>query len=318
VSLTWLTPWAAIVVAGVLAPVAATLIGRSRAGRVRDALGVQSAPPDVLSLALVALIPALLALAATQPALIRRSPQHQRTDAAVFVVVDVSRSMLASAHPGAPTRLERARVAAVRIRAGLPEVPVGLASLTDRALPLLLPTADQATFDSTVRGALRIESPPPLEIEPNATSFNALAALGTQGFFAKAIRHRVVILLTDGESQSIDVPAVSAALAGTPVIALQIWSANERVYDRGVAEPAYRPDPAAATLVRDLAGASGGQAFRAGQDSAAARAVRRLLGRGPSRVEGETIQLTPLAPWIAGVALLPLVLLLVRRWLAGL
>lgn len=314
-TLTWLTPAAGVVAVAALAPLAAVLAGRKRAERVRRALGLAGRPPDVVSVVLVASLPLLLAVAAMQPALIRRSQQRERTDAAVFFVVDVSRSMLASARPGAPTRLQRARADAARIRSGLPDVPAGIASLTDRVEPLLFPTADQATFDSTLAEALRIESPPPLEIAPNATSFNALAALGTQGFFAKGVRHRVVVVLTDGESQSLDVAQLGASLAGTPFVVLQLWNARERVYDDGVAEPAYRPDPDAATLVDDLARATGGRAFVAGQADAATKAVRQLLGSGPTRAEGVDTRTTPLAPWIALAAVVPLVLLLRRRLL---
>jgi hypothetical protein len=315
VTLTWLTPAAGAVAAAALAPLAAVLAGRKRAGRVRRALGLAGRPPDVLSLVLVTSLPLLLALAAMQPALIRRSQQRERTDAAVFFVVDVSRSMLASARPGAPTRLQRARTDAARIRSGLADVPAGIASLTDRVEPLLFPTADQATFDSTLKDALRVESPPPLEIAPNATSFNALASLGTQGFFAKGVRRRVVVALTDGESQSLDVAQLGASLAGTPFVVLQIWNARERVYDNGLAEPAYRPDPDATTLVGDLARATGGRAFDAGQVGAATEAVRQLLGSGPSRPEGVVTRITPLAPWIALAAVAPLALLLRRRLL---
>lgn len=315
-SLTFLTPLAGLVALAALAPLAAALAGRARAERVRRLLRLRPAGPDRLGLALVVAVPLVLALAATQPALARHSGRRVRTDAAVFVVVDVTRSMLASSGRAGPTRLARARVDARRIRAALPAVPVGLATLTDRVLPLLFPTDDAAAFDSTVRAAVRIEAPPPLELAPNATSFAALSALGTEAFFTRGEKHRAVVLLTDGESQPFDVGSVAGTL-GASLVVLRIWGAHERIYIPGGVEAAYRPDPASAELVdRLVAAASGGRVV--GGPAAAAAAVRHDLGTGPSRPAAGDLRRTPLAPYVALAALVPLGLLLRRRTLSDL
>ena len=60
----------------------------------------------------------------------------------VVVVLDTSRSMLASASPGAPTRFERAVGFGAALRSRVGDVPFGLASFTDRVLPHLFPTLD--------------------------------------------------------------------------------------------------------------------------------------------------------------------------------
>ena len=51
---------------------------------------------------------ALLAVAASQPALAHDSRQRVRTDAQALFVIDTSRSMAAATTPAAPTRLARA------------------------------------------------------------------------------------------------------------------------------------------------------------------------------------------------------------------
>jgi hypothetical protein len=316
-SLTFLTPVAGAVAVGALLPLVAAVAGGRRVERVGRALGLGAPPADRLGLALLAAVPLVLALAATQPALTRHPARHVRTDAAVFVVIDVSRSMLASASPGASTRLERARAAAIRIRGGLPDAPVGLATFTDRVVPLLFPTPDEAAFDSTVRTAVRSETPPPLELEPTATSFDALGALGTQGFFSDAQHHRVVVLLTDGESQPFDAATIGADLGEASLVVVRFWSAGERVYDGKQAEAAYRPDPASAGLVDELASATAGRAFEAGALGAATAAARRDLGSGRSAPAAGGTRQTPLGPWVALVALLPLGLLASRRLLAA-
>jgi hypothetical protein len=312
-SLTFLTPLAGLVALGAVAVVAAAAVGRSRAERVRRALRLPGGAPDRLGPALVAIVPLLLALAATQPALARPEQRSVRTDAAVYVVVDVSRSMLASSGASGATRLARARADAVRIRAGLTGVPVGLATLTDRVLPLLFPSADQAAFDSTVRAAIRVQEPPPLELQPNATAFSALSALGTEGFFTGAQRHRAIVLLTDGESQPFDARAVAQSLRAR-VIVERIWDASERIYTGFRIDASYRPDPQSATLAADLASATGGHV--ASSPAGAADAARQALGAGASRPLASGTRRTPLAPWISLAAVLPLGLLLRRRLLA--
>jgi hypothetical protein len=312
-SLTFLTPLAGLVALAAIATLGAALAGRARAERVRRTLRLGGAGRDRLGIVLVVALPLLLALAATQPAVARPEHRSVRTDAAVYVVVDVSRSMLASQGASGATRLARARADAVRIRSGLAGVPVGLATLTDRVLPLLFPSADQAAFDSTVRAAIRIQEPPPLELQPNATTFTALSALGTEGFFTGGQRHRAVVLLTDGESQPYDAGTVAQSLRA-PVVIERIWDASERIYTGFRIDASYRPDPQSATLASDLASATGGRV--ASSPSAAAGDARRALGTGASRPLAAGTRRTPLAPWIGLAAVVPLGLLLRRRLLA--
>ena len=54
---------------------------------------------------------AVLALAAAQPVVASHDRSSVERYADVFVVIDTSRSMLASVRAGAPTRFERARAA---------------------------------------------------------------------------------------------------------------------------------------------------------------------------------------------------------------
>src|SRR4029079_7489118 len=101
---------------------------------------VRSRIPAVLALALV---PALLGLALAQPVL-RSSERHLvRTDAQAFYIVDISRSMHASTRAGGTSGFDRALRAALRMRLALPELPSGIATMTDRVLPDLFPTPNE-------------------------------------------------------------------------------------------------------------------------------------------------------------------------------
>jgi len=86
----------------------------------------------------IAVIPALVAVAAAQPVIVRRESISQRSDAQAFFVLDTSLSMSARSGPGAPTRLARAERDVEALLPQLADIPVGLATMTDRVLPNLM------------------------------------------------------------------------------------------------------------------------------------------------------------------------------------
>ena len=124
--ITFLTPFGTLFALAALVPLA---VFRGRERRIRGiwaSLGLDE-PLRRSRLALVAGLVAvcvLVALAAAQPVIATTRELPERTDAQVFVVLDTSRSMIASAKPGAATRFERARALAVTLRDALPEVPI--------------------------------------------------------------------------------------------------------------------------------------------------------------------------------------------------
>jgi hypothetical protein len=318
-SLSILTPVGALLALGLVIPLVAMFRARRKAGSVRETLGVAPAGRRALALPVAALAvgAAFLGLAAAQPVFEWTSDERVRTDAEAFVVLDLSRSMLAQSAVDAPTRLDRAKQAATRIRTSLPDVRVGVASLTDRVLPHLFPSADQDVFEATLERSLAIEHPPPRSsFATSATSLNALATLRGLRFFHPSSRERVVVVLTDGETQ----PVANARLGGLfrrePAIDLvfvQFWDEDERVFTRGTPEPQYRPDPSARETLDRLAASTKGAVYSEAQLGSAAGAARDALGRGPTVVRGEASGQLALAPYLAAAALLPFGLLLWRR-----
>ena len=259
---------------------------------------------------------ALFAVAVMQPAVVERTGTRVRTDAQALVVVDTSASMLASPRPGSRTRFDRARAAAVRLRGELSGVATGLATMTDRVLPDLLPVGDPASFDTTVERALTIDSPPPREADVVATSLGALADVAPGGFFAGDARRRALIVLTDGETKPFDEGAVAASLAARRPVALvlvRFGTARDRVFTGATPDPAYHADQAAGAALASLARATGGKLFGEGQIDQAAGAARAALGSGPTALRGNAPKPVSLAPWLALAALLPLLLIAARR-----
>ena len=226
--MTFLTPLAGLVALAAVLPLAAALFGRTRADGVRRALGLEAAPAraGLLRPALAAAGIVLLGLAAAQPVLEHRSSQRVRKDVEALFVLDTSRSMAASATATSPTRLDRAIAAAARLRSSIPQVPSGVATLTDRVLPDLLPVAGVDSFDAVVRRAVAIESPPPQDSNVRATTYDTLAQIASGNYFDRTASRRIVVLLTDGESNPIDAGQIARdlpAAKGYRFVSVRFW-----------------------------------------------------------------------------------------------
>jgi hypothetical protein len=318
-SITFLTPLGALLVLGTVAPLVALLAARRRANRVRKVVGLVRPPRRHLLVPLASLVLAgtFLGVAAAQPVLERTSTRHVRTDVEVFFVMDVSRSMLAQSGTGSPTRLTRAKEAASEMRDALSDMPVGLASLTDRLLPHLFPSSDADVFDATLERSIAIERPPPkTAFAMNATSLNALTKLKALRFFRPDTEKRLAIVFTDGETQPVARARLGTLFKREPAIEtlfVHVWGDDERVYTRGVPEPEYLPDPSSRALLDGIAASIGGTVYEERTVGVAAERARRLLREGPTVVQGHERGRDALAPYLAVAAFLPVGLLLWRR-----
>jgi hypothetical protein len=313
----FLTPRAALFGLAVIAPLVAFAELLRRDERVRTALRMPRAPrraraPMAFSLAAV---PLLLALAAMQPVLELGRKRAEREDAEVYVVFDTSRSMLAAASRDDPNRLDRAEALGVRLRSAMPLVRVGIASFTDRVLPHLMPTIDEAAFGATVQRTIGIESPPPSTFYAiRATRLGVLAALGTRNFFARETEYRVAVVFTDGESRTVgDRFGESLRRHDVRLLFVHVWDETERIYSTGgQAEPDYTPEPQSRRILRDAAVAVRGRTFTENQFDELLRTTENLLGEeGETRTQAR--EQVPLAPWVTATAFLPLALILRRR-----
>jgi hypothetical protein len=298
-------------------PLAVFVGRRRRADRIRAALRLESSSTRswLVLAACLAAVPVLVGVAAAQPVITSARTVPQRSDVEVFVVVDTSRSMLASSGSGEPTRFDRAQEDVVALQDQLREVPLGLASFTDRVLPHLFPTVDQRVFRETASEALGIERPPPsTSFGTTVTTLDALGAVPTLAFFKPAIKKRAVVVFTDGESQPVSTLATD--FAGEPridVTFVRMGDANERIWESGVAEAGYTPDSAAGETLAGAAAAVEGRVLEEGDVAGAATAVRSALGAGPTtprRIEGNR---RALMPYVALLTVLPLGFVLYRR-----
>jgi hypothetical protein len=317
VDIRFLTPLAALFALAALVPLAVFLGRERRAGAIRRTIGLEalslgSRLPLVIA---IAAVPGLLGLAAAQPVIEQSRSRPERTDAEAFVVLDISRSMLAAADVEAPTRLDRARRLAVRLRDTVPQVPIGVVSLTDRLLPHAFPTTDRRVFVATIEDSIGIERPGPNLFGTVATSLGALASVPKLGYFSPRARKRLLVVLTDGETLPVR-HELSRAFQKRPrieTIFVQFWDADERIYATGLPESGYRPMPGAGAALQRVASLVRGRVFSEDEEGEVGATAREVLGEGKTRqreLEGERLALMP---YVTLVAALPLGFLLLRR-----
>jgi hypothetical protein len=313
----FLTPLDALFALAGLVPLAALAIARRRAAEVRRALGLVTPPgpavaPVVVSLAL---LPALLGVAAAQPVVVREQQLSQRADAQLYFVFDTSLSMSARASLHSPSRLERAKRAALRILPGLGDLPVGLASMTDRTLPSLLPTTDLGLIERTLAQSIGIDRPPPSQRYPGrATTLQALLPIGDSHFFSTGVNRRILVVFTDGESSRLP-PSYAVGQRGilVPPFLVHVWAPNEHVYLHGKPDTRYRPDPQSGSLLERFARLTHGRSFGEHQIAQVASAIHAAAGPATAQTTVQQYARVALAPWFVLAGAVPLAFLLWRR-----
>jgi hypothetical protein len=246
---------------------------------------------------------------------VREQLVSERADAQAFVLFDTSLSMRASAAPGHATRLVRAKRLALRLQQTLPDVPIGIASMTDRSLPNLMPTTDSTLFDRTVLQSIAINQPPPSqEYKTRATTFAALVPLVESHFYSQGVQRRLLIVFTDGESSQVS-PLLRLTLHRrvTPVF-VHVWEPGERIFSHGRADRRYVSDPQSKKALDDLAEITGStHSFEEHDFGAISRAARDAVGRAGTRTHIDSYARIALAPWFVLAGALPLAFLVWRR-----
>jgi hypothetical protein len=316
----FLTPLAALFALAAALPLAAVYRMETRSRQVRLVLGAhgpdwrRTLVPVVIALAL---LPVLVGVAAAQPVIVRHQLVNERRDAQALFVFDTSRSMTASDGPGRPTRLTRAKRIARKLDASLGDVPAGIVSMTDRALPDMMPTTDRALFAHTLAESVRADAPPPdlrYGRSGRSTNLTSLGLLLTTHVYSPNLKHRLLVVFTDGEIEPVDSHFKNALKHRIAPIFVHVWAPNERIFTRGdQIDPNYHADPQSGALLTQAAQVTGGAVFDEDQLGALEAAAQRILGHGPSSKHISAYERIPLAPWFAIACILPLAFLLWRR-----
>jgi hypothetical protein len=264
----------------------------------------------------LALLPVLMGVAAAQPVVIQQQLLGQRLDVQAFFVFDTSTSMTARTGPHGPTRLQRAIREAEQVIPKLGDIPVGVAGMTDRTLPYLMPTPNQALIRRTLEQSVGINRPPPSQIySGRATTFQALLPIPYSTFYNPGVPHRILVVFTDGEDQPFG-SGVDADLARAMTVHplfVHVWAPTERIYLHGRVDPHYRPDPTGASVLSQFASEAHGQVFAENNLNGLAQAIRAQAGHKPVTTKVLGYARVALAPWFLLAGVIPLAYLLYRR-----
>ncbi|MDX6503953.1 MAG: hypothetical protein QOE29_1078 [Gaiellaceae bacterium] len=278
-----LTPWGLALALLGLVPVALALWRERTAQHARTALGLSHpsrrsllARPLLLLLAF-----ALLGLAAARPLVREQRTQRERSDAQLMLVLDNSRSMLASPGRRGTPRWKRAIAAAEQIHAAVPEVPVGVVALNDRVLPYLFPTTQEQVIHLVLHDSYAIDRPLPTSQTQWTTYLGAVAAL-RNGYFVDDAVKKVAVVLTDGETRTYSPFTLAQELEaqGIGLVYVRIWNERERIYRPGGKTERYEP---ISPSVLGFAQTGEARLFQEAQLGKAIADIRTRFGSGPTR-----------------------------------
>jgi hypothetical protein len=223
--------------------------------------------------------------------------------------------MQAARSPTGPTRLERAKRLALRLERALPDLPIGVASMTDRSLPNVMPTVDQTLFARTVHHAVGIDRPPPSQPHKGrATTFDAIVPIVESHFFPDTLQRRLLVVFTDGEAAQVS-PLLKLTLQRrVSTLFVHTWQPGERIFVAGgKVDPGYAPDPTSTEALARMAAIVDGKSVDERQVGRMIRDARDAVGNAETHSVAAGYARVPLAPWFVLAAVLPLAFLLWRR-----
>jgi hypothetical protein len=319
-SLVLQTPWAALVGFAFAVPLAALVVRARRDTRVRARLVLGAPRRTQLALRAlgIAAVGALVAATAAQPALRDVGGERMRTDAEIYLAFDVSRSMLAAPSVEGPDRLDRAIGLGQRLHGGLPEFPTGVATITNRMMPLLFPIPDGRGVTAVLEHSVAIAQPAPARLTtPRATQLGAMTLAANRTYFGKTAQRRALVVLSDLDTDGFGLDGTLAALRRSRIepFLVRVAAPGERIFDAQGRAESYR---SSSTLAVSLLRRAGWRAYESRQLDRAVRDIRAYLGAGPTRPSGVVQAERLLAPLFGLGALAIVAVLTVPSLAAGL
>jgi hypothetical protein len=147
-------------------------------------------------------------------------------------------------------------------------------------------TTDRHVLEATLGRTLDIESPgPSTYFSTRATTLDALEAAPTLNYFPPAMKKRVLVVLTDGETLPLE-RDLASAFAREPKIQtvfVHIWEPDERIYLTGVAEFGYAADARSEAELARIASLVGGRVVSEGDSEGLAAGADGSRRERPDR-----------------------------------
>jgi len=319
-AIVFLTPRAALVGLAFVVPLVAVALRHRSAARVRATLGLRG-PGLATHLArpvALAALGLLVAASAAHPAVRDTVSTPVRSDAELYLTFDVSRSMLATAAPGKIVRLERARALGRAVHAALPGVPTGVATLTNRMMPLVFPTNDTRSVDAVIDHSLRIMQPPPVAYTTaRESSLATLTLAADRSYFDPTARKRLLVVFGDLDSDYFSLTGTLRLLRrhGIEPFLVRVARPGEQVFTASGRPYAYVP---ASTVTVAALRLAGWHAYEEDEQARLISELRSSLGSGPVRASGLVKSQRDLAPVLALAALVLAAALVLPALRAGL
>ena len=167
------------------------------------------------------------------------------------------------------------------MRQAFPQVPTGIASLTNRVLPYVFPTTSDGALEEVLHRGYGIERPPPeVTSGEEISTFDALDDVAHHDFYGAQVKKRVLLVLSDAETLPFRIKHVGVDLerAGIRTVVVRFWRPDERIFRLDNRTERYRPS---APHELDVLRARGWTAFDETQFAAVRQVVAGTVGHGP-------------------------------------
>lgn len=228
----------------------------------------------------------------------------------VLIALDLSHSMLAEDLP--PSRLVRARGVAHALLDTMPEQKIGLIGFAGSAYLFGAPDIDQA-----VQRAYLADIAPD-HFRDQGTDFRAMLDLAL-GSFSNSGDSRTLVLLSDGEGESPQVPIDAVRKAGIHIVSVAFGSAEGAgipaaagpLRDRSGDPVHTRLEP---EILRRLAQETGGTYLGPADHARVVEATASALRSAANNDKSETVGKHELFVWFLGAAMLALWWSMLREW----
>lgn len=246
-----------------------------------------------------------------------RSEQASYVPAAeMLIALDLSRSMLGK--DVAPTRLERARLLAAEVAAGLPGHKIGLIGFAGSAHLLAPPSDERNLYNSFLSDLL------PGHVVDQGTNFASLFEVAVASF-SPAAAQRTLLILSDGEAESgqwrdrlrqlsaKDVKGITIGV-GTAEGAIVPGPDGTPILDEAGSPILSRLDPGA---LREIADGLDGNYLDGARTGEVVRSVQAYLVNSAAAADGSSeLRKAEQFAWFLGAALLFLAWSASREWVA--
>ena len=190
--------------------------------------------------------------------------------------------MQAAGTPGDTVRLERARVLGREVHEALSDVPTGVATLTNRMMPLLFPTGDERGVTAVIDHSLRLMQPQPAAPHRGPRQFTGQRSPSQQTAVTttRVRKKRVLVVFSDLDSDFFSLEGTLRLLRAQRIepFLVRVAAPGEQIFDAAGHPNAY---VSVSTVSVDGLRRARWHAFEEYESARLVSEIRDYLGQGP-------------------------------------